>query len=126
MRGFMGKTSRRSSAAARRASAAREKAASASAFQAKPTTVPDAPKAVPRSTMAPGRTSITFYLPERLRNRARTAFRATRAEETDHSWSDMLTKALIAEVERREEAHNEGKKFIGTDERLKAGRPIGR
>jgi hypothetical protein len=121
----MGKTSRRSSAAAR------EKDAAASAYQAKPTTVPSAPTVVPQPQpqpqpqFAPKRTSITFYLPERLRNRARTAFRVTRADENDHSWSDMLAKALLAEVERREEAHNDGEKFIGTDERLRAGRPVG-
>src|SRR3954471_5987381 len=68
-----------------------------------------------------GRTTITFYLPERLRNRARTAYRSTRAHETDHSWSDMLSKALLAEVERRERAHNDGERYVGTDERLRAG-----
>jgi len=81
------------------------------------------PSAVPASPA--GRTTITFYLPERLRNRARTAYRRTRAHETDHSWSDMLTKALLAEVERRERVHNDGERYVGTEERLRAGRPIG-
>jgi hypothetical protein len=72
-----------------------------------------------------GRTTITFYLSDNLRNRARAAYRSTSFHEKDASWSEMLTKALLAEVERRERAHNRGQRFPGSDEPLNPGRPIG-
>ncbi len=71
------------------------------------------------------RTTITFYLPDVLRNRARAAYRVTSFEEQDASWSDMLSKALLAEVERRERIHNLGERFAGGEEPLTPGRPIG-
>ena len=71
------------------------------------------------------RTTITFYLGELLRNRARAAYRVTSFAEQDSSWSDMLSKALLAEVERRERAHNLGERFTGGEEPLSPGRPIG-
>jgi hypothetical protein len=70
------------------------------------------------------RTTITFYLPEVLRSRARAAYRSTSFEEKDSSWSEMLNKALLAEVQRREDAHNAGEMFAGNDEPLTPGRPI--
>jgi hypothetical protein len=70
------------------------------------------------------RTTITFYLPEGLRSRARAAYRSTSFEEKDSSWSEMLNKALLAEVQRREDAHNAGEMFAGNDEPLTPGRPI--
>ena len=71
------------------------------------------------------RTTITFYLTEGLRNRARAAYRATSFEEKDSSWSEMLNKALITEIERRETLYNDGAEFVGNDEPLTPGRPIG-
>ncbi len=71
------------------------------------------------------RTTITFYLSETLRNRARAAYRVTSFTEQDGSWSDMLGKALLAEVERRERLHNHGERFVGGEEPLTPGRPIG-
>ena len=71
------------------------------------------------------RTTITFYLSELLRNRARAAYRVTSFAEQDVSWSDMLGKALLAEVERRELVHNYGDEFVGGEEPLTPGRPIG-
>ncbi|WP_345762904.1 ParB family protein [Diaminobutyricibacter sp. McL0608] len=71
------------------------------------------------------RTTITFYLSELLRNRARAAYRLTSFAEQDASWSDMLSKALLAEVERRERDHNYGEEFTGGEEPLSPGRPIG-
>ncbi|NEN05518.1 hypothetical protein G3T36_06500 [Diaminobutyricibacter tongyongensis] len=71
------------------------------------------------------RTTITFYLSDVLRNRARAAYRVTSFEEQDASWSDMLSKALLAEVERRERIHNLGEHFAGGEEPLTPGRPIG-
>ncbi len=73
----------------------------------------------------PRRTTITFYLSEVLRNRARAAYRVTSFTEQDSSWSHMLSKALLAEVERRERLHNVGKPFAGGAEPLTPGRPIG-
>ncbi|MFF1571579.1 hypothetical protein ACFVWR_02445 [Leifsonia sp. NPDC058292] len=95
--------------------AARKKAAE---FRALATTVASTPTAA-------GRTSITFYLSETLRNRARTAYRMTCADEADLSWSDLIGKALLAEVERREVMYNDGEEFDGSPERLQPGRPVG-
>lgn len=71
------------------------------------------------------RTTITFYLTEGLRNRARAAYRSTSFEERDSSWSEMLNKALTTEIERREAVYNKGVEFTGSDEPLTPGRPIG-
>jgi hypothetical protein len=76
------------------------------------------------TTSTSPRTTITFYLPECLRNRARATYRSTSFEEEDSSWSEMLNKALLAEVRRRENAHNAGEMFPGSDEPLPPGRPI--
>ncbi|MFF1876740.1 hypothetical protein [Leifsonia sp. NPDC058230] len=70
------------------------------------------------------RTTITFYLPEGLRTRARAAFRSTSFDEQDSSWSEMMNKALLAEVQRREDIHNAGQVFPGSDDPLTPGRPI--
>ena len=71
------------------------------------------------------RTTVTFYLSETLRNRARAAYRSTSFEEKDSSWSEMLNKALIAEVERREAEYNRGEMFTASEAPLTPGRPIG-
>jgi hypothetical protein len=83
------------------------------------------PTAVAEKSAAPRRTSVTFYLSEGLRNRARAAYRSTSFAERDTSWSEMLNKALIAEVERREAAYNGGETFAASKEPLSPGRPIG-
>ena len=71
------------------------------------------------------RITITFYLTDAMRNRARAAYRQTSYSERDASWSAMINKALLAEVERRELAYNDGEAFVGNDEPLTPGRPIG-
>jgi len=71
------------------------------------------------------RTTVTFYLTEAMRNRARAAYRQTSFDERDSSWSEMLNKALLAEVQRRERAYNEGRAFVGNEDPLTPGRPIG-
>jgi hypothetical protein len=71
------------------------------------------------------RTTITFYVDPELRNRAREAYRSTSYAERDSTWSEMLCKALLAEVERRERLHNSGEEFLGSEHPLAPGRPIG-
>lgn len=71
------------------------------------------------------RATITFYLTQALRNRARAAYRLTSSVENDSTYSEMLSKALIAELERREALHNRGVPFTGGEEPLAPGRPIG-
>jgi hypothetical protein len=71
------------------------------------------------------RTTVTFYITEAMRNRARAAYRQTSFDERDSSWSEMLTKALLAEVQRREAEYNGGRVFVGNEEPLTPGRPIG-
>ncbi|MGH1549998.1 ParB family protein [Leifsonia poae] len=80
------------------------------------TTTPKVPKK---------RTTVTFYLTDAMRNRARAAYRQTSYDERDTSWSEMINKALLAEVQRRERAYNGGRAFVGNDEPLTPGRPIG-
>lgn len=84
---------------------------------------PSAPVAKPKPPKK--RTTVTFYLSDAMRNRARAAYRQTSFDERDSSWSEMLNKALLAEVRRRELEYNSGKAFIGNDEPLTPGRPIG-
>ncbi|WP_258045906.1 ParB family protein [Leifsonia shinshuensis] len=81
--------------------------------------------AVAGTRTAARRTTVTFYLSETLRNRARAAYRSTSFEEKDSSWSEMLNKALIAEVERREAEYNRGEMFAASEAPLTPGRPIG-
>jgi hypothetical protein len=85
---------------------------------------------LPASSAAPAkprkkRTTVTFYLTDAMRNRARAAYRQTSFNERDSSWSEMLNKALLAEVQRREQAYNGGEVFVGNDDPLTPGRPIG-
>jgi len=79
----------------------------------------------PRQTSVKKRTTVTFYLTDAMRNRARAAYRQTSFDERDGSWSEMLNKALLAEVQRRESVYNGGDVFVGNDEPLTPGRPIG-
>ncbi|MEY9852597.1 hypothetical protein ABH923_002275 [Leifsonia sp. EB41] len=91
----------------------------------RPAETPERPTAVAGTVTTARRTTVTFYLSETLRNRARAAYRSTSFEEKDSSWSEMLNKALIAEVERREAEYNCGEMFDASEAPLTPGRPIG-
>ena len=67
---------------------------------------------------------ITVYVDHALRLRARTAYRATSHLEGDRTWSDFVERAILREVERREQAHNAGESYPGTDGPLAPGRPV--
>ena len=92
---------------------------------AEPPHAEGSPAEAPEQPPAVRRTTVTFYLSETLRNRARAAYRSTSFEEKDSSWSEMLNKALIAEVERREAEYNRGEMFAASEAPLTPGRPIG-
>ena len=67
--------------------------------------------------------SVTVYLTKALRARARAAYRATSALESDLTWSDFVETAVRNEVARREAAHN-GSRSFGEDEvPLRPGAP---
>lgn len=84
-------------------------------------TEPTAPeKAAPKSSRA----QVTFYMDSEARDRARAAFRATRSAEGDDSWSDFIEVAVLNEVVRREQLHNEGQRYEGSSRRLRPGRKI--
>ena len=93
--------------------------------------VPERPSELPTST-APTRAPdtaastdrITVYIDHDLRLRARTAYRATSHLEGDRTWSDFIERAILREVERREQAHNAGKPYPGTDGPLAPGRSV--
>ena len=90
-----------------------------------PLTTAKASEAVRPQRPVKKRTTVTFYLTEAMRNRARAAYRQTSFDERDSSWSEMLNKALLAEVQRREAEYNGGRVFVGNEEPLTPGRPIG-
>ena len=68
--------------------------------------------------------AITIRIPGSLRARSRAAFLATRSAEGDESYSEMIAKAIEAEVQRRESAHNDGRSFGGGATQLPPGRPL--
>jgi hypothetical protein len=70
------------------------------------------------------RERVTTYLDERLRARAREAYRATSQLEGDKSWSDFVERAILAEVARRGAAHNDGREYVGDETPLSPGRPL--
>ena len=70
------------------------------------------------------RVKVSVYFDARHRDAARAAFRATAHLEGDGSWSDMVEKAVLAEVERRQQAHNDGNPFDGGGDKLTPGRTI--
>ncbi len=80
------------------------------------------------SAVSTGRNSasvkVSVYLPKDLRRAAVAAFKATAHLEADQSWSDMIEKAVRAEVKRRERAHNGGKPFPGGEGKLTPGRSV--
>lgn len=69
--------------------------------------------------------SMSVRVRKSIRARSRAAYRATSAIEADESYSDMIEKAIEAEVRRRELAHNDGKPFAANTASLPAGRPLG-
>lgn len=80
------------------------------------------------TTRAPGAAvstdRITVYIDHALRLRARTAYRATSHLEGDRTWSDFIERAILREVERREQSHNAGESYPGTDGPLAPGRSV--
>lgn len=67
---------------------------------------------------------INASIPKDLRNRSRAAYRSTQHLENDESYSDFISKAIAAEVSRREALHNGGQKYAGGEKPLSAGRPL--
>lgn len=67
---------------------------------------------------------ITVYLDHELRGRARTAYRATAHLEGDRTWSDFIERAIRAEVERREHAHNSNRAYSSSVDKLPPGRTV--
>lgn len=94
------------------------------------TSAPKRPKTAPAapvsSTADVGKQNVTVSLPADLRNRSRAAFRATQHLEDDESYSDFVSKAIEAEITRRETAHNGGVRYEGGDRALASGRPMSR
>lgn len=72
--------------------------------------------------LAGPRDSVSFQVSTELRARARETYRRTAAAEDDRTWAHFLAKAVLREVERREELHNAGGRYPVADERLRPGR----
>lgn len=87
-----------------------------------PAPMPPVEEAPPTATSA--KQSITVYIPVDLRRRSRAVFNATRSLEGDESYSDMVAKAIEAELVRRETTHNAGSRYDGGDQPLPTGRPF--
>ena len=86
---------------------------------AKTTTPPNAPTSADTS-----KTQVTAYMSHEVRNRARAAFKATAHLEGDRNWSAFIEAAVLAETQRREQQHNDGKPYAGGEEALSPGRTI--
>ena len=67
---------------------------------------------------------MTFSLPEDLRNRLRSVYRATRTPEDDESLSAMLAGLIQRECLRREAIYNGGERYSGGGDKLRQGRPL--
>lgn len=67
---------------------------------------------------------ITFYMSTEDRQRAKAAYQATSGVERDISWSAFITQAVMTEVIRREEVHNNGERFAGGTHNLTPGRKL--
>jgi hypothetical protein len=52
------------------------------------------------------------------------ADRATSHLEGDRTWSDFFERAIVREIERREETYNAGQRYPGTSGPLAPGRSI--
>lgn len=85
---------------------------------------PKTPSAMPATAPSGTAGRMTTYLSASTRGRARAAYRATSHLEGDRSWSSFVERAILAEVERREAAHNSGHRYTADSSPLSAGRPL--
>ena len=76
------------------------------------------------ATSSSRKSTVTVYVPEDVRARSGAAFKATQRLGDDASYSAMVTKAIAAEVGRREAACNDGAPFTGGTTPLPRGRPL--
>lgn len=84
------------------------------------------PAPAPAKEAAAKKEKVGFYQIPEDSERMRATYRKTSGDELDESLSDFITKAIRAEVERREAAYNGGQPFeLSADDgrKLKAGRP---
>ncbi len=86
--------------------------------------VPPPPQPAPAAVEKPKPKRITVYVDQVVFSRARGAYRNTSHLEDDKSWSQFVEKALAAEAERRETAHNSGNQYEAETGALPSGRPI--
>ncbi|WP_146069336.1 hypothetical protein [Cryobacterium sp. Y11] len=81
--------------------------------------------AAPASAAAVGESKrMTTYVTTSTRERAKSAFLATRHLEGDDTWSGFVERAILTEVERRETKHNEGHPYEVDHHPLPVGRPL--
>lgn len=85
------------------------------------TTAPVTPPAKQEPT---SKKALTVYVEADVNARARAAFKATRAQENDASWSEFIQSAIERETHRREEAYNAGRSFGADNSPLPVGRPL--
>ncbi len=85
---------------------------------------PKAPTGQPAPQADAPKVQINFYIDAETRASARAAYKATGHAEGDDSFSDFVSKAVAAEVQRRQDAYNGGAKFTPDDRKLTPGRPL--
>lgn len=85
---------------------------------------PKAPTGQPAPQADAPKVQINFYIDAETRASARAAYKATGHAEGDDSFSDFVSKAVAAEVQRRQDAYNGGEKFTPDDRKLTPGRPL--
>lgn len=82
-------------------------------------------RTAPLSATAIGESKrMTTYVTTSTRERAKTAFLATKHLEGDETWSGFVERAILAEVERREITHNGGHPYEPDTHPLPVGRPL--
>lgn len=95
------------------------------AVSAAPDVVQDSPAAAPAAPAASAGKKSSFYLGPVTRERMRAAYAHAWPREGFTSLSDLVDKAIMAEVERLEAEYNNGEPFPAVGERaIPRGRPI--
>jgi hypothetical protein len=104
--------------------------APAIATSAEPAVEPAAapvPAPEPRTTAVRSSSTakVTYQIPLDLRDRVNAMFMATRAQEGERSFSEMVSNLLEREAIARENRYNGGRRFEPHAGQLPVGRPIG-
>lgn len=78
------------------------------------------------ATVASAKTKTGFYQDVDQAARARAAYTWTRAQESHRTFSDLIARAVLAEVQRLEAKYNDGQPWPGMQPgQIGTGKPLG-